>query len=170
MPLRRCELTRSFSFGQSARSVCLRQHSLNCNPQACAIAIKGSNSPYTSSLVPAKSIVLTPRVCWKWLVTAALGAAVTPALSAETKVRFWAGAAANCLAVWRRARVTGLEAIVNVWMGYLEARAIVWRALDFKAGSILTTLRNSSLDHAEIAAPDQPSRVTGQLAAIIWAT
>lgn len=53
-----------------------------------------------------------------------MGAAATPAraaLMAETKVRFWAGAAANCLADWRRARAAGREAIVNVcmcvWMG-----------------------------------------------------
>ena len=36
------------------------------------------------------------------------------ALIAETKVRFWAGAAANCLAALRRARGACLEAIVNV--------------------------------------------------------
>jgi hypothetical protein len=55
-----------------------------------------------------------------------LGAAVTPARSAETKVRFWAGTAANCLAVWRRARAAGLEAIVNVRRGYLGFWKLVW--------------------------------------------
>lgn len=43
-----------------------------------------------------------------------MGAAVAPARRADTKVRFWAGLATNCLAVWRRARAAGLEAIVNV--------------------------------------------------------
>lgn len=71
--------------------------------------------PKTVSLVPAKSTVLMPRVCWNWVETAALGAAVREAaLMAETKVRFWTGATANCLAALRRARGACLEAIVNV--------------------------------------------------------
>lgn len=60
-------------------------------------------------------MVLMPRVCWNCVETAALGAAVREAaLIAETKVRFWIGAAANCLAALRRARGACLEAIMNV--------------------------------------------------------
>jgi hypothetical protein len=114
-------------------------------------------------------MVLTPRVCWNWVVTAALGAAVAPALSAETKVRFWAGAAANCLAVWRRARETGLEAIVNVWIGSLKDCVFGGDVGAFKVARSLPH-HTQNFDGAQtmpiIAAPDQPVRVTSQLAAI----
>ena len=73
--------------------------------------------------MPAKSIVLTPRTCWKEVLTAALGAAATlardAALSAETKVRLCTVGAANWRAIWREARAAGLEAIVNMCEGYL---------------------------------------------------
>jgi len=49
-----------------------------------------------------------------------------PARRADTKVRFWAGVATNCLAVWRRARAAGLEAIIGenvcVKRGYRDSK------------------------------------------------
>jgi hypothetical protein len=93
-----CELrlTRSFSLGQSSLS-------------------------NTCSLCPAKSTVLTPRVCCTGPAKAVLNAAIAVGLvaRAELNVRFWRGWVGSfCFAAVRRVRASVFEAILKVFERY----------------------------------------------------
>ena len=78
--------------------------------------------PKTVSLVPAKSIVLIPLLCWKGRVAAALGAVRVAAFTADTKVRRWTAGVANCLMELRRALLAVRDDIVRCGIGQSELR------------------------------------------------
>lgn len=66
-------------------------------------------------MVPAKSIVLTPRVCWNEVETAAFGAALRTALAAATKVRRWTAGLTNWAKELRRALLAFREAMIDIF-------------------------------------------------------
>lgn len=118
-------------------------------------------------------MVLMPRVCWNWAETAALGAEREAALMAETKVRFWVGAAANCLAALRKAREACLEAIVNVrrvcegiLMGRYGGQSTLYGTRLAMCGvDFLSKLQpNSGLEHAIGDAAGSPRPITARVA------
>lgn len=81
------------------RALCRRKRNHISKEHSTATAqLKPKNSPQTSSFEPAKSMVLTPRVCcWAGRAArvAATAAGRAAALMAETKVRLWTAGDAN---------------------------------------------------------------------------
>jgi len=89
-------------------------HALHWDSVIASMDGTGYILPYTSSFTPAKSIVLTPRVCWNEAETAARGAAEAPArtaFAAATKLRRWTAGLANWVRALRAALLALREAI-----------------------------------------------------------